>query len=54
MSWIYTNPDNDEQITIYETDDGQGAILEPRFDGDPEPYWDNGGTGNRYRPDQVR
>ena len=53
MSWTYTNPDNDERLEVFATDDGEQTLYAPRYDGDPEPYCDEGNTGRRYRPDQV-
>jgi hypothetical protein len=54
MSWTYTNPDNNEQIEVFSTDDGEQAIHAPRSADDAQPYCDEGNTGRRYRPDQVR
>lgn len=53
MSWTYTNPDDGEQFEVYSTSDGDQAVFEPRFEGDPEPYCATGTTGRRYRPGQV-
>lgn len=51
--WTYTDPDTGDVLAVYDTVDGQQALHCPRYDGDPEPYCDEGITGRRYRPDQV-
>lgn len=53
MSWIYTNPDDGQDIEVFEADDGQQVIHDPRSPSDPTPYLD-AAWDRRYRTDQVK